>query len=304
MSLGEFALIDRFFSRPLPVRDDVLVGIGDDGAVLRISAGHRLVTTLAIASTETWDAARGEPSRIGHDVMAMALNRLAAVGAQPAWATLALTLSEAEEPWLSAFSDALFAVAEPWSVALVGGDTTHGPFAATIVGHGLLDDDTTQMEPRVRIGDGIYVSGELGAGMAATRSMPATLRVALGRWIRACGGVAMDLSEGLGAALTHLLARDKLGASVDLSKLPLLPAAHRYLDHASAWSALPAHRGDFELCFTLPAAAEAEVLARATDAHIPVKRVAGVDDSEAVALLTGDGSALPLPAGGPGTTSS
>jgi thiamine-monophosphate kinase len=304
MSLGEFALIDRFFSRPLPERDDVLVGIGDDGAVLRVGAGHRLVTTLAIASTETWDAAGGEPCRIGHDVMATALNRLAAVGAQPAWATLALTLSEAEERWLAAFSDALFTVAEPWSVALVGGDTTRGPFAATLVGHGLLDADTTKAEPRTCIDDGIYVSGALGAGMAATRCMPASIRVALGRWIRACGGVAADLSEGLGAALMQLLAREALGASVELSKLPLAPAARRYLDEASAWSALPAHRGDMELCFTLPAAADADLLARAAEAHIPVTRVASVNDSQSVALLTGDGRSLPFLTGRPGTTRS
>ena len=141
MSVGEFDIIERYFRRPLPARDDVLVGIGDDGAVLRIASGQALVTSVATLSTAAWDACAGDPSQLGHDAMAMALERLTAAGARPAWATLALTLPEADESWLTAFSEALFAVAEALSVALIGGDTTRGPFTVTVVGHGLLERD-------------------------------------------------------------------------------------------------------------------------------------------------------------------
>ena len=141
MSVGEFDLIERYFRRSLPVRDDVLVGIGDDGAVVHVGDEHRVVTVIATLSTAAWDACAGDPSRLGHDAMAMAMDQLNAAGAEPAWATLALTLPEAEERWLSAFSDALFAVATPLSVSLIGGDTTRGPFAVTIVGHGLMKRD-------------------------------------------------------------------------------------------------------------------------------------------------------------------
>jgi thiamine-monophosphate kinase len=140
MPAGEFDLIDRYFRRPLPARDDVLVGIGDDGAVLQVADGQSLVTAMATLSTAAWDACGGDPARLGRDAMATALVRLAASGAQPAWATLALTLPEADEPWLAAFSDALFAVAAPLSVALIGGDTTRGPFTVTVVAHGLMDN--------------------------------------------------------------------------------------------------------------------------------------------------------------------
>jgi thiamine-monophosphate kinase len=304
MSLGEFALIDRFFSRNLPARDDVLVGIGDDGAVLRIGASQRLVTTLAVAGTAARDAAGGDAARLGDAVMAAALNRLAAVGARPAWATLALTLPEADERWLAAFSDALFAVAAPWRVALVGGDTTRGPLAVTVVGHGLLDEATARVAPATGIGDGIYVSGALGAGMVAARTLPSTIHVALGGWIRASGGAAADLSEGLGAALAHLLARAGLGTRLDLSTLPLAPGVRGHLDETGTWPALASHRGDTELCFTLPAAADAQLLARAAEAHIPVLRVATVDDSGSVALTGADGGPLSSPVGRPRTTPS
>ena len=139
MSVGEFDLIERYFRRSRPARDDVLVGIGDDGAVVRVGGDHRMVTAIATLSTAAWDACGGDPSRLGHDAMAMAMDQLTAAGAQPAWATLALTLPEAEERWLAAFSDALFAVATPLSVSLIGGDTTRGPFAVTVVGHGLIE---------------------------------------------------------------------------------------------------------------------------------------------------------------------
>ena len=141
MSVGEFALIERYFRRSRPARDDVLVGIGDDGAVVRVGGDHSMVTTIATLGTAAWDACGGDPSRLGHDAMAMAMDQLTAAGAQPAWATLALTLPEAEEGWLAAFSDALFAVATPLSVSLIGGDTTRGPFAVTVVGHGLIKSD-------------------------------------------------------------------------------------------------------------------------------------------------------------------
>ena len=153
MSVGEFDLIERYFRRSRPVRNDVLVGIGDDGAVVRVGGDHSIVTAIATLSTDAWDACAGDPSRLGHDAMAMAMDRLTAAGAQPAWATLALTLPEADERWLATFSDALFAVATPLSVSLIGGDTTRGPFAVTVVGHGLIKKEPQSPSPGGRPGE-------------------------------------------------------------------------------------------------------------------------------------------------------
>lgn len=141
MSPGEFDIIDRYFRRPQRGRDDVVVGIGDDGAVLRVPDGHRVVTAAATLSGAAWADREGDGARLGHDVMTMALEPLLRAGARPAWATLALTLHEADEHWLTAFSDGLFAAAESHSVVLVGGDTTRGPFTVTVVGHGLVARD-------------------------------------------------------------------------------------------------------------------------------------------------------------------
>jgi thiamine-monophosphate kinase len=137
MPAGEFDLIERYFRRPLPARDDVRVGIGDDGAVLELPAGQSLVSAMATLSDGAWAERDGDPARLGRDVMTLALDALTASGARPAWTTLALTLPEADEDWLAAFSDALLAAAAPHAVALVGGDTTRGPFTVTVVAHGL-----------------------------------------------------------------------------------------------------------------------------------------------------------------------
>ena len=297
MAVGEFELIDRYFRRPLCARDDVLVGIGDDGAVLRIAAGQRLVSTVATLGTAAWDASGGDPARLGHDAMAIALNRLAAVGAQPTWATLALTLTDAEEDWLAAFSDALFAVATRYCVALVGGDTTRGPFCATLMGHGLVGNDDPQARREIHVGDGLYVSGPLAAGRALTRSTPSTIRVELGQWIRTHGGTAADMSEGVAAALTALLADAPLGATIARARLPLIPGLQPPVDDEDGWSRRLNQRGDMELCFTLPPEQHEDMAAYAAGLQIPATQLATVDDSCVIAFLDAEGRTLRLPSG-------
>ena len=289
MAIGEFALIDRFFSHQAADRDDVTVGIGDDGAVLAIDEHRLLVTTLCTAAEAAWKRTGGDAARLGNDVMAAALNRLAAAGAQPAFATLALTLPEADERWLGAFSHALLAVAEHARVELVGGDTTRGPFAATVVGHGLIERRIAETRARVRLGDNVYVSGVLGADGDA-RPLPSTLAVGLGVWLRAHGGLAEDLSEGLAAALAALLCDPALGATCELARLPLAGPTPR---STRDWSALVRHHGDMQLCITLDAGAHDAIVRVAETLGTRVTRIAQVDDSGQCRLLAADGSVLP-----------
>jgi len=289
MAIGEFAIIDRFFDRARGARQDVPVGIGDDGAVLTIGEDQRLVTALATAGeAASQGTGGGDAARIGNDVMAAALNRLAAAGAQPAFATLSLTLPEADAPWLAAFSDALLAVAAQANVALVGGDTTRGAFAATVVGHGIIDRRVADIPARVRVGDTIYMSGGLSADSAAL-AIPSTIPAALGAWIRTRGGVAVDLSEGLESALAALLGDRRLGASVELAGAPLLSTP---ADATGGWSALVRRRGLIELCFAVDASLHAELVDKAATLATRVTPLARVDDSGHRRLLTPDGEVL------------
>ena len=172
MPLGEFDLIERFFRRASP-RDDVLLGVGDDAALLEVPPGQALV-----AATDTLVEGRhflaGAPAEsVGHQALAVNLSDLAAMGAEPAWALLSLSLPEADEDWLQRFSDGLFAVAGQHGVALVGGDTVRGPRVVTITALGFVPPAAALRRGGARPGDVLYVSGwpgEAAAGLAALQS--------------------------------------------------------------------------------------------------------------------------------------
>jgi thiamine-monophosphate kinase len=289
MSVGEFETIQRYFRRSLPERDDVLLGIGDDAALVQVPDGHVLVTALATLSTADWDESCGDGTRLGRRVMAVTMNRLAAAGARPAWATLALTLPDTDAPWLAAFSDALFAVAAPLSVALIGGDTTRGPFTVTVVAHGLLDAIGTQSRTMVRAGDSVCLSGGPGNPSLDDALADGQARIALGQWIRRHAGVAADTSDGLGAALVDLLASDRgLGAHIDLSRLPETSTPCQPGDELS-------RRGNLQLCFTLPGKSDAAMESAGGDTHPGWTRLGTVTDSGLLACAHHDGQILTLP---------
>jgi thiamine-monophosphate kinase len=301
MSVGEFELIERFFHRALPERSDVLIGIGDDGALLKVPSGQSLVTATATLSTADWDESSGDPVKLGRKLMTVAMTRLAAAGVQARWVTLALTLPEAREPWLAAFSDALFQVTVPLGVALIGGDTTRGPFTATIVGHGLLDRAVVQTKPQCRAGDVLCVSGRLDAGARGQTAADGRIPVALGQWIRARGGVAEDISEGLGAAVRSLLQPHALGATVELSQLPVAAKLRCQLEANNGWLELLGHRNDTQLCFTLPPGTDAAPGTPAAQEdkqgnHGRWTRVGSVNNSGILQCAAADGRLFTAPA--------
>jgi thiamine-monophosphate kinase len=269
VSLGEFDLIARFFSRPSR-RRDVLVGVGDDAALLEVPAGRALV-----AATDTLVEGRHflpeAPARsVGHQALAVNLSDLAAMGADPAWALLSLSLPEANEPWLEEFADGLYALAEAHGVDLVGGDTVRGPRVVTIEALGFVDPALALKRSGARPGDLLYVSGwpgEAAAGLETMRQdggmkadddplvrryLFAEPRVDLGRALRGRASAAMDVSDGLLGDLRKLCEASGVGARLDLDALPISPTlASRYgQDQCEAF--VLGGGDDYELLFTLP----------------------------------------------------
>jgi thiamine-monophosphate kinase len=167
-SLGEFALIERFFSRSPAgrARPDVILGVGDDAALLRVPPGTDLVAavdTLVAGRHFPWsDAVRSDARSIGHRALAVNLSDLAAMGATPAWATLALTLPRSDAAWLEGFSSGLWALADAHGVALVGGDTTAGPLAISVQLMGYVPAGTALRRSGAQEGDLLVVTGTLG----------------------------------------------------------------------------------------------------------------------------------------------
>jgi thiamine-monophosphate kinase len=268
--LGEFDLIERFFRRASR-RRDVLLGVGDDAALLQVPPGCALV-----AATDTLVEGRhflpGAPPRsIGHRALAVNLSDLAAMGAEPAWVLLSLSLPQPDERWLQGFADGLFALADAHGVELVGGDTVRGPLVVTIEVLGFVDPARALTRRGARPGDLLYVSGwpgESAAGLAALlrggstgapddplvrRHLYAEPRLALGRALAGSATSAMDVSDGLLGDLTKLCAASGVGATLELDALPVsAELISRYCREEC--EKLVLHGGDdYELLFTLPA---------------------------------------------------
>jgi len=267
--LGEFDVIARYFSRRSP-RGDVLLGVGDDAALLTPAPGQALV-----AATDTLVEGRhflaGTPANaIGHQALAVNLSDLAAMGAEPAWALLSLSMPRCDERWLAGFADGLYALAERHGVALVGGDTVSGPLVVTIEVLGFVPPAAALRRSGARAGDLIIVSGapgvsaagleELQAGRATFESKDARVRrflraeprLALGRALRGFATAAMDVSDGLLGDLGKLARASGVGACIDLERLPIAPELAAY--PLAEQERLVLHGGDdYELLFTLPA---------------------------------------------------
>ena len=263
---GEFGLIQRIRERA-GQRADVVLGIGDDAAILRVPAGSELVV-----STDTLVAGVHFPddtgaADIGWKSLAVNLSDLAAMGAEPAWMTLALTLPDADAEWLDGFLDGFVELANLHGVALVGGDTTRGPLAITIGAHGLVPAGTALRRDGAHDNDDIWVTGSLGdaaGGLAQWRARGPvsaklrhrldrpTPRVAAGLALRGLANSAIDISDGLVADLGHvLLASGGLGAQLDLGRLPTARTlAEHFPDDAGRWRLQLAGGDDYELCFT------------------------------------------------------
>ena len=301
---GEFGLIQRIRERA-GHRADVVLGIGDDAAILRVPAGHELVVstdTLVAGVHFPVDTAAVD---IGWKALAVNLSDLAAMGAEPAWMTLALTLPDADPEWLDGFLDGFVELANEHGVALVGGDTTRGPLSITIGAHGLVPTGAALRRDGARGNEDIWVTGTLGdaaGGLMQWRVrglMSAKLRhrldrptprVAAGLALRGLATSAIDVSDGLVADLGHvLLASGGLGAQLDLGRLPTSRTlAEHFPDDGGRWRLQLAGGDDYELCFTARSAdalAIEQVLAACDTRATVVGRVGG---EPGVRLVTAD----------------
>ncbi|WP_413722249.1 thiamine-phosphate kinase [Sodalis sp. RH23] len=272
MACGEFDLIARYFNRVRSVRRDVVLGIGDDCALLSVDEKR-----LIAVSTDTLVAGIHflpdiSPADLGYKSLAVNLSDLAAMGADPAWLSLALTLPDVDESWLAAYSDSLYEQLDYYGMQLIGGDTTRGPLSLTLTIHGLIPAGRAITRSGARIGDWIYVTGTLGdsaAGLAILqnrldvdsprdrqyllgRHLRPQPRILQGQALRDLASSAIDISDGLVSDLRHILDRSECGARIHLDDLPYSTALRR---HATPEQALRWALGggeDYELCFTVP----------------------------------------------------
>ena len=270
MSDTEFEIIRRFFQRQKTRRSDVITGIGDDAAVLHPPTDSELVVCMDTLVAGVHFPQDTAAAAIGHKVLAVNLSDLAAMGADPLWATLSVTLPNSDAAWLDDFSWGFFQLADRHDVQLVGGDTTRGPLSVTVQMHGSVPRGCAIRRSGAQAGDHIYVTGSLGdAGLAlrlgelADDHLRRQLdfpepKIAAGQALRGHASAAIDISDGLLADLGHLLAAEQLGASINIDDLPRSAAFNAAMQqsadtHPEWLHDLPLSAGDdYELCFTVP----------------------------------------------------
>lgn len=276
MSLGEFDIIAKYFAKN-GSRRDVLLGIGDDAAVVDVQAGRRLVVAMDTIVAGVHFPVDTDATDIGYRALAVNLSDLAAMGASPSWMTLSLSLPHADESWLAGFAAGLFELADRYDVALIGGDTVKGPLVVTVQIAGWVEADRWLTRSGAQPGDLLFVSGvpgEAAAGLAAIqqrlpentfaqhlrrRFLRPEPRVALGKRLRTIASAAMDISDGLLTDLDKLCAASNCGALVDVDSLPKSPAMQQLFDTRACVDYALAGGDDYEIMFTVSPAQAGEI---------------------------------------------
>lgn len=314
--LSEFCLIQRYFEQLSTQRDDVLLGIGDDCALLQCPDEQVIAVSIDTLVENIHFFADVDPEHLGYKSLAVGLSDLAAMGAQPAWFTLALTLPEVNENWLKGFSQGLAKLAKKHNIQLVGGDTTRGPLTISIQVHGFVKPENALRRSGAQIGDMIYVTGTLGDAGAALhlqlqkwnnaelnvedkaylrqRLEQPTPRLEIGQQLAGIASSAIDISDGLLADLGHILEKSGVGARLDLTKLPLSLAMTK-VDRKTAERFALQSGDDYELCFTVPPQYFSEIEQRFKDQCTLMGTITDddgiyfIDDNDALIALKGTG---------------
>ncbi|MCB1763213.1 MAG: thiamine-phosphate kinase [Gammaproteobacteria bacterium] len=313
MLLSEFEIIARFFSSTPHPRKDVVLGVGDDCALLRVPPGVDLAVSIDTLVEGVHFHPGSDPERLGHKALAVNLSDLAAMGAEPAWVTLALTLPKVDIAWLTCFMRGFSTLADPHQVQLVGGDTTRGPLTISLQVQGFVPPGAALQRDGARPGDLIGVTGTLGDAALALRQIAAAQspsdylmtrleqplpRVATGLALRGLASAAIDLSDGLLADLGHICERSGVAARLELIRLPLSPEVGERVNICADWS-LPLSAGDdYELCFTVPPDHRAAVEAQLSGIDGGLTWIGVIEAGRGVRCFAADGALYQSGAGG------
>ena len=308
MSIGEFDLIQKYFTRPVK---HAALGVGDDCALFAPAPGMQLAVSSDMLVEGRHFLSTVLPERLGHKALAVNLSDLAACGARPVAFTLALALPRADEVFLAGFSRGLLALADAHGCELIGGDTTRGPLNICITVFGELPTGTALLRSGAQAGDDIYVSGTVGDARLALEVFRGTQklegpdfetlrlamecpepRVALGLALRGVASSAIDVSDGLLGDLKHILQRSHVGATLNVDSVPRSTVL-RQLPLAAQREFTLAGGDDYELIFTAAPERASQVQAAAKHAGTAVTRIGKTQASLDLNVTDADGRTVP-----------
>ena len=310
--MSEFDLIRRHFTRATP---NALLGVGDDAALLQVSADNVLAVSSDMLVCGTHFFADADPYLLGHKTLAVNLSDLAAMGATPRWATLAISMPNADDAWLAQFSAGFFALAQQHNVDLVGGDTTRGPLNLCVTIMGVVPVSLALRRDGAKVGDEVWVSGNLGDAALALAHLQGRVhlsgsefdavakalhqpqpRVALGLALRGIASSAIDISDGLLADLGHILDASGVGAELEFAAMPV--SVEMRSQPALAQRCVLAGGDDYELCFTAAAHHHDELLRIAHGLNLPLTRIGKIVAGKGCIVHDASGLPIQLESGG------
>lgn len=291
-NLSEFDIIAQFFTRSYN-RPDVILGVGDDAAIVAPKAGQQLVITTDTLISGVHFPSHTQAIDIGYKALAVNLSDIAAMGATPLYATLALTMPNSDRAWIQNFATGFFELAEQSQTALLGGDLTCGPLTITIQLIGSVPPLQAITRGGAKAGDRIFVTGQLGAAglglqiaqqqcaltnlQATTEVLNAlnrpTPRLAVGTALRGIAHSMCDISDGLCQDLSHILERSYVGAKLWLDKIPIHPVVRTEISAIAALKLALTAGDDYELCFTAPKSAQPKLKEIALATNCPITEI-------------------------------
>lgn len=300
--VAEFDIIAKYFTRPAQAD----VGIGDDAALIRVRAGYQLAVSADMSVAGTHFFADIDPFAVGWKSMAVNVSDMAAMGAEPKWATLSIALPEINQMWLQGFSAGLFACADAYGVSLIGGDTTRGPLNVAINILGEVPQGQALQRNGAQTGDDIWVSGELGCAalwlqhrlgnlhlyaeelpMLAEAMHHPQPRIGLGLALRGIATAALDISDGLLADLGHILRASGTGAILDWQAIPKPKLQQSQISESLLQQAVLAGGDDYELCFTAPVLQREYLHGLSDQLGLPLSRIGQITEGSGLQVLDG-----------------
>lgn len=301
--MTEFSIIEEFCQNIGPDHPETILSIGDDAAIVDVPDGMQLAISVDTMVSGVHFFPDADPCKLAHKILAVNLSDMAAMGAQPKWATMALTIPEFNQPWLSAFSDSLKNLARRYEVQIIGGDTTQGPLNLSITIMGLLHKNNMLSRSGARPGDDVYVSHTLGdaaLGLAVLKGdvklieserayVVAALetpepRVKLGAALLNVASACLDVSDGLVGDLSHISKQSSVSIEIDSNLIPISNAYRSHLSRGGDLDMALAGGDDYELAFTAKPSLQNTISAMSTDLGIAITRIGKVtqDGEEAV----------------------
>lgn len=300
--VAEFDIIAKYFTRPAQAD----VGIGDDAALIRVRPGYQLAVSADMSVAGTHFFADIDPFAIGWKSMAVNVSDMAAMGAEPKWATLSIALPDMNQTWLQEFSAGLFACADAYGVSLIGGDTTRGPLNIAINIFGEVPQGQALQRNGAQVGDDVWVSGELGCAalwlqhrlgnlhfhaeelpMLAEAMHHPQPRTGLGLALRGIATAALDISDGLLADLGHILRASGAGAILNWQAVPRPKLQRSQISEYVLQQAVLAGGDDYELCFTAPALHREHVHRLSDQLGLPLSCIGQITEDTSLQVLDG-----------------